>query len=141
MSLSELLKKVIVRKTEPDKGLCAKLLALSRSDIKAAEDSLASGNFGWALAIAYHSMLSAGRALMASMGYRPSFDAHHLAVVRFCAEVFPVESAQLASTFNRYRVRRHDAVYGEAESVGQGEAKNAIKNARLFLQKVEEQAK
>ncbi len=121
----------MIRKAGPDKGLCAKLLALSRSDIKAAEDILNAGNTRWALAIAYNSMLSAGRALMASMGYRPSSDAHHVAVVRFCAEVLPAESAQLASAFNRYRVRRHDVAYGEAESVGRGEAENTIDSLQI----------
>jgi len=95
---------------------------------------VASGNADWALAIAYNSMLSAGRALMASKGYSPSSEAHHVAVVEYCAAVLPPEEAGLVSSFNRYRVRRHDVVYGVAESTGKAEAENAIKKAREFLE-------
>ncbi len=107
-------------------------------DIKAAGDNLGSSNYDWALAIAYNSMLSAGRALMAAKGYYPASEAHHLAVVQFCAAVLPSDSLGLATTFNRYRIRRHDVVYGVAGSVGKDEAKTAIKNAESFLKKIRE---
>ena len=106
MNLSELLKKDLVRKTEPDKTKSKELLATAERDIKVAIDNLKKENYDWALAIAYNSMLSAGRALMASKGYIPVSVAHHLAVVQFCAAVLPSESGGLANAFNRYRVRR-----------------------------------
>jgi len=70
---------------------------------------------------------------MAYKGYRTYAEAHHLAVVQFCAAVLPKESSTLISTFNRYRVRRHDVVYGESDSVGENEAKRAVENAKNFV--------
>ena len=126
MSLSELLQKGLIRKADPDKAKATELLAMAERDLKAASDNLKGGNNDWALAIAYNAMLSAGRSLMSQKGYYPVSDAHHLAVVQFCAAILPSESGNLAITFNRYRVRRHDVIYGESESVGKNEAEKAL---------------
>lgn len=139
MNLSELLRKDLVRKVEADGPKAKELLAMAERDLKAAADSLASGNSDWALAIAYNAMLSAGRALMAFRGYAPVSEAHHLAVVQFCAAVLP--DNPVVATFNRYRVRRHEVMYGEAGSVGAGEARNAIENAKAFLAQAREKVK
>lgn len=136
MNLAELLKKDLIRKTEADKTRTKELILLAERDLKVAIDNLNDENHDWALAIAYNSMLSAGRALMAFKGYFPVSEAHHLAVVQFCAAVLPSESIGLTNTFNRYRVRRHDVIYGEAGSVGKEEAKRVIENARLFLKEI-----
>ena len=136
MSLSELLKKDMVRKTNPDKEKATKLLKISERDLKAAADNLKDENYDWALAIAYNAMLSAGNAFMAVNGYRTTSEAHHLAVVQYCAAVLPKEAAVLAHTFNRYRVRRHDAVYGEAESVGKDESIKALENAKKVVEAI-----
>lgn len=128
----------MIERIEQDKKLANEFMVLAKRDLTAAEDNLMSKHADWALAIAYNAMLYAGRALMAVKGYRPISDSHHLGVVQFCAAVLPKESAQLAATFNRYRVRRHDVVYGEAGSVGENEAENAIKNAKLFIEKIKE---
>jgi len=136
MSLSELLKKDVIRKTDPDIEKAGNLLKISERDLKAADDNIKNENYDWALAIAYNAMLSAGSALMAKNGFRTASDAYHLAVVQYCAAVLPKEAAVLAHSFNRYRVRRHDAVYGEAESVGKDEAKNAIENANKFVETI-----
>jgi len=138
MNLSDLLKKNTVRQVEADKKQSLELIAHAEHDLKVAQDNLKINNYDWALAIAYNAMLYAGRSLMAYKGYAPSSDAHHLAVVQFCAVVLPAESGQLASTFNRYRIRRNDVVYGEAESVGEDEAKNSIENSRKFVIAIKE---
>lgn len=138
MSLSELLKKDMVRKVEPDKEKCKDLLSISKRDLKVAQDNLKDENFDWALAIAYNSMLSAGRALMSVKGYRATSETHHLAVVQYCAAVLPKEAAELGSAFNRYRSRRHDVVYGESESVGKDEAARALEKAKRFFEKINE---
>ncbi|MFH1785719.1 MAG: HEPN domain-containing protein [Candidatus Micrarchaeota archaeon] len=131
MSLAELLKKDLVRKSEPDRNQALELLASAERDLKAANDNLASSNYDWALAISYNSMLSSGRALMANKGYIPVTEAHHLAVVRFCDAVLQSKT-NFGGTFNKYRVRRHNVVYGAAGSVGREEAETSIKNAELF---------
>lgn len=134
--MSELLKKGLVRKVDPDNARAKELLSVAEKNIKAANDNLGTENFDWAFAISYNSMLSAGRALMAYKGYAPNSDSHHIAVVQFCASSLPAEAGGLVSKFNRYRVRRHDIVYGETGSVGRSEAENAIGNAKDFLKRI-----
>jgi uncharacterized protein (UPF0332 family) len=123
----------MIEKIDVDRTRAAELLKNAERDLNAAEDNIKTGHPEWALAIAYNAMLSAGMALMAYKGYRTYAEAHHLAVVQFCTAVLPKESSTLISTFNRYRVRRHDVVYGESDSVGENEAKRAVENAKNFV--------
>ncbi|MFH1200373.1 MAG: HEPN domain-containing protein [Candidatus Micrarchaeota archaeon] len=122
---------------QPDARLAESLFASAEKDLIASGDNLSSGHPDWALAIAYNAMLSAGRALMARKGYRATSEAHHVAVVQFCAASLPRESCGLVASFNRYRVRRHDVVYGETDSVGEDEANRAIGNAKMFVKAVQ----
>ncbi len=83
-------------------------------------------------------MLTAGRALMAKEGFSTMAEAHHLAVVQYCATRLGPGAGDLVSTFNRYRLRRHGVIYGQAPEVGENEAKKAIENAGLFLKAISE---
>lgn len=140
-NLQDLLTKRIIEKTSQDKATAKKMLASAENDITVAEDNLTRGHFSWALAIAYNAMLSAGRALMAARGYRTAAESHHLAVVQFCAAAMPAESEPLAGIFNRYRIRRHDVVYGQASPASDGEARSAIAKAREFVSKIKSMCK
>ena len=135
MSLSEMLKKRELEKVDPDAKTAEKLLKVAQDGIAAAQDNLKMGHPDVALTLAYAAMLNAGRGLMASKGYRGHSDAYHKNVVNFCAAILPAESGPLVALFNRYRIRRHDIVYGEIEggSVGDAEALNAIGKAKEFL--------
>ncbi|VVC02929.1 HEPN domain protein [Candidatus Burarchaeum australiense] len=136
VSLSELLKKREILQVERDSELAKKLLAVATDGFKAAEDNVKMGHNDVALQLAYNSMLNAGRALMAAKGYRGSSETHHKTVVLFCSAILPADSSSLVGAFNRFRVRRHDIVYGEIEggSVGESEARSAIATAREFLE-------
>ena len=72
---------------------------------------------------------------MSAKGYRSRSETQHKTVVNFCAAVLPPEFSGLTALFNRYRVRRHDIMYGEVESdsVGESEARTVIKNAKELL--------
>jgi len=129
-----LLRKHLVERVSPDEKTTATLLKTAEDNLHAAEDNLKTGHADWALAIAYNAMLSAGRAFMAFKGYRAFSESHHYAVVSFCAAEMPGECGALINSFNRYRVRRHDVVYGEAGSVGEDEAKRVIARAREFVE-------
>lgn len=133
MDLQELLKKRQIREVAPAAQRADDLISSAERDIKAAQAMLSSQNYEWALAISYNAMLSAGMALMARKGYAASSDSHHIAIVQFCASSMPADTSALVQIFNKYRVRRHEVVYGEAGSVGKNEAENAIENARKFL--------
>ncbi len=136
MNLSELLGKHEIEQVKPDAETAKRLLRVSEGSIAAAEDNIKMGHCDVALSLAYNTMLNCGRALMAAKGYRPSSETHHKAVVEFCAAVLPSNALQLVSLFNRYRIRRHDIVYGDVEggSVGENEAKTAIGKAKEFLE-------
>ncbi len=139
MDLGKLERQGLIEKVSKDQKLAGELVKSAKNDLQASEDNLRINHPDWALAISYHAMLSAGMALMAAKGFRASGDSHHLSVVKFCAEVFPAESAQLVSSFNKYRVRRNDIIYGEAkDSVGEDEALRVIARAKEFVKKVEE---
>ncbi len=133
MDLSELLSKGWVKKSKPDAEMAKKLVEAAARDLETAEINLKAQQHDWALAIAYNAMLSAGRALMAQKGFYASSETHHLAVVKFCAAAMPPESAQLVAMFNRYRIRRHEVVYGESGPATQSEAQNAINGAGRFV--------
>ncbi|PIU09428.1 hypothetical protein COT30_04505 [Candidatus Micrarchaeota archaeon CG08_land_8_20_14_0_20_49_17] len=135
VNLSDMLKKREIEKVEPDRKTADKLLRVSRDAIAAAEDNLKMGHNDVALSLAYNAMLNAGRAMMSAKGYRAYSETHHKGVVGFCAAVLPSESSQLVALFNRYRIRRHEIVYGEIEggSVGESEAKGAIDKAGELL--------
>ena len=92
--------------------------------------------YGWTLSIAYNSMLSCALALMAKSGFWPDSDSHHLAAISYCSHALGSESSALISLFNRYRIKRHDSVYGEEDQVSETEAKNAIKYSKEFLQAI-----
>jgi uncharacterized protein (UPF0332 family) len=128
-----MLKKDLARKTEADKAQVGELLKKAEEDLEDAKYNLAGGKYGWAVVIAYNAMLSAGRALMSSKGYRPSSESHHLSVVQFCAAVMPADTIELTSLFNKYRAKRHDIVYGETRKTGKEEAARAIRKAGEFV--------
>lgn len=133
--MSEMLKKREIQKVGPDLEVANKLVRVSEDAIKAAEDNIKMNHNDVALSLAYNSMLNAGRALMAAKGYRAYSETHHKTTVNFCSVVLPAESSDLVNIFNRFRIRRHDIVYGEVESgsVGESEAHRAAEKAKEFL--------
>lgn len=139
MDLGKLERQGLIEKVSKDRKVAEGLLKSAKNDLQTAEDNLRIKHPDWALTISYHTMLSAGMALMAAKGFRASGDSHHLSVVKFCAEIFPAESTQLVSSFNKYRVRRNDIIYGVAkDSVGEDEALRVVEKAKEFVKKIEE---
>ncbi len=136
MSLEKLLAEGAVYKIEGGKALVERSLRIAARDLKSAKQLLQEENLDWALAIAYNSMLQAGRALMFSKGYRPSAEGGHRAVVEFVKAVYGKEFGEESLRyFDKLRRRRHLAVYEEAETVSAGEAGYAMERANLFLEK------
>ncbi len=142
VNLSELLKRREVEKVDADKTTAERLRRVAEDNVKAAEDNIEMRHFDVALSLAYNTMLNAGRALMAAKEYRSYADAHHKAIVDFCAATIS-EQADLVHYFNNYRTRRHSIVYGdvESDSVGENEAKNAVKRAKEFLEIIKNKSK
>lgn len=140
MSLSELLKKGSVKRVEPDAMLASKMLSRAEEAAVAAKDVQKIRRNDVALPTAYDAMLNAGMALMAAKGYRAESEGHHKTIVEFCADNLGKEASGLVQAFNRYRMRRHDIVYGEVErkDITEAEALDAIAKADGFIKAVRE---
>jgi uncharacterized protein (UPF0332 family) len=139
LSLEKLLKDRVVRKIRIDKNLVQKTFSMAKRDLETAKRVLDDESYSWSLAIAYNSMLQAGRALMFSKGFKPSGEYKHVAVVRFLHEIFGKElTDRLITIFDRVRKKRHKVVYDEPDVISEYEAENAVLWASEFLLKVED---
>jgi uncharacterized protein (UPF0332 family) len=105
--------------------------------LRTAKRLFESGDYDWCLAVAYNAMLQAGRALMYSMGYRPSASYGHVAVLKFLrAAARDKLGEDLLTLLDRARRKRHRAVYEEAEITSKKEAGECLKWANKFVSKV-----
>lgn len=137
MSLENLLREGVIQKVTPDKNQAAQTFEIAKRDINAAKKTLEAESYDWCLAIAYNSMLQAGRALMFMEGYKPLSEYKHVAVVNFVHEAFGKElTDRLVNIFDRMRKKRHKAVYDAVFNVTRDEAEQSIKWADEFVQKV-----
>jgi uncharacterized protein (UPF0332 family) len=119
----------MIEEVESTPELVRQTMEGARKDLKSAKEVLGTGNFDWALVIAYNAMLQAGRAFMYSRGYRPRGQYKHLAVVRFAASEMPLEMIPLLRLFDKMRIRRHKVVYEVRDTVSRSEAEGSIGKA------------
>jgi uncharacterized protein (UPF0332 family) len=137
MSLEELLRSRVIRRTKPNHGLAAKSLKRAQRDIGTAKTLIENGKYDWSLAIFYNAMLQAGRALMFERGYRPSSTEGHVAVVKFLHAIIGKEvSDRMILVLNGMRKKRHRIVYEEMDIVSEGEAEQSMKWSEEFVNTV-----
>ena len=137
MSLEELLRDRTIRRIRPDRGLAERAMSRARRDVDTAQTLIENEKFDWALAVSYNSVLTAGRALMFSTGYRPSSTEGHVAVVKFLSAFIGVED-RMVMVFNGMRRKRHRIVYEEMDIVTEKEARQALEWAEEFVEKINE---
>ncbi len=140
MNLSELLKRGVVRKGEPDPAQAKECLKASKRDIRAAKAMLKE-DFDWAFSIAYNSMLQGVRALMFADGYVAVGEERHKTMVDYADVKLGEKYGEKVKLFNRMRVKRHTVVYEKANVVSEYEAKFAIETAEEFLERIKEKIK
>lgn len=87
----------------------------------------------WAYTISYQAMLRAGRALMASEGFRPKGKEQHKTVVQFVSEILGEDYKALITQFDHMRRKRHDFIYEPDRHITKYEAKNALENAQKLV--------
>ena len=139
MKIEEMLSKGLIKSFEADEREIKKILELSERDLKVAKKNLEDEEYDWSLAIAYNSSLQAGKALMFLKGYRPAGEYKHVAVIEFMHSEFGKQITNtIIDILGSLRKRRHRVVYEQAGSVSEGEAKEAIKFADNFFNKVKE---
>ena len=124
-----------LQKIGPKLDQIAKLIQRAIKDIKTAEKNLTIDQ-EWSFTIAYHSMLRAGRALLLFHGVRSTGQAQHKTVVEVSGLILGKSFQELINMFDRMRRKRSDFIY-ESLEMSLSEAKSAIKNAKIFIVKIE----
>lgn len=139
MSSDSMLRERKIEKIKADRALVEKTFSLAERDIKTAENNIRNEDYDWALAVAYNSMLQAGRALIYSKGFRTIGAYRHIGVIEFVHEEFGRRiTDDMIFMFNKLRKKRHRVVYDVADLTGREEAENALKTAKGFVAIVHE---
>jgi len=86
---------------------------------------------------AYDSMLLAGRALIFSLGYKPRTIGSHTITIKFCQLYLGANFKILIKKFHKMKQKRNYLIYGVGLTISYTEAKNAIQNAKQFLEVIE----
>lgn len=135
MSYEKFLKGNLIKNQTPDFKQISYQLQRSLKDLKTAEANLKI-DLTWALAIAYHAMIRAGRALMYSKGYLPTTKRTHKTIVEFTKLILGHEYGALVSKFNRLRRKRHDFIYDSKNHITHSEAKSSLDTAKKLIDKI-----
>ncbi|MDP8253362.1 MAG: HEPN domain-containing protein [Candidatus Kaelpia aquatica] len=134
-SKEHLLKEGVIKKCAVDHKAIRNLLKRAYVDLKTAER-----NYGLdeecAYTYAYNALLRTGLALILSHGFRPDVKNKHLTVIKFATDVLGNEFKQLIRAYDIMRKKRHKFIYEPAIPCSAQEAKNAMKIAQEFVDKV-----
>ena len=135
MTYEKFLRGKLIKKQKPDFKQISYQLRRSLKDLKTAEANLKI-DLTWALAIAYHAMIRAGRALMFAKGFLPTTKRSHKTIVEFTKLILGYEFDILVSKFNRLRRKRHDFIYDSKNHITHSEAKSSLDTARKLINKI-----
>jgi uncharacterized protein (UPF0332 family) len=140
MSYEKFLRDKLVKKQNPDFKQISYQLQRAIKDLKTAEANLKI-DLTWSLAIAYHAMIRAGKALMYSKGYLPTTKRSHKTIVEFTKLILGHEYDSLVSRFNRLRRKRHDFIYDSKNHITDSEAKSSLVIAKRLVDKIVDMVK
>jgi len=135
VNYGKFLKSKLIKRQKPDFKQISHQLQRSLKDLKTAEANLKI-DLTWSLAIAYHSMIRAGKALMYSKGYLPTAKRSHKTIVEFTKLMLGDEYHTLVSKFNRMRRKRHDFIYDSKNHITHSEAESSLKTAKKLIDKI-----
>ena len=135
MNSEEFLKNNLIKKVKPDFDQINHQIKRARQDLKTAEANLPIDTT-WALTIAYHAMIRAGRALMYAQGYLPTANQSQKTIVEFTNISLGSDYHELVTKFNRLRRRRHGFIYDSKNHVNLEEAKSALETAQRLIDRI-----
>jgi len=135
MNYEKFLKDNLIKKQKPDFGQIQLQLQRSLKDLKTAEANL-NIDLTWAMAISYHAIIRAGRALMYSKGFLPTTRKSHKTIVEFTKLVLGHEYDTLVSKFNRLRRKRHDFIYDSKNRITHSEAISSLETAKKLIEEI-----
>lgn len=106
----------------------------SLKDIESAKNNLKSGDYNWAITIAYTAVLKSVINFMQSLGYRPIGKEHHKNAFEFMLE--SGFDSSLVNYFDSIRKYRNKFMYGVIEDESEDNAKETILNSEKFVLKI-----
>ena len=130
-----LFKDNLIKKCPADQKAIKNLLKRAYVDLKTAKRNLKLDE-DCAYNYAYNALLRSGLALMFSHGFRPDIKNKHLTVVKFSSAVLGNEFKQLINDYDFMRKKRHRFIYEPDIPCSLKEAKDAIKTAEEFVNKI-----
>jgi uncharacterized protein (UPF0332 family) len=108
--------------------------SLALKDIESAKHNLNSGDYDWALSIAYNAVLRVARGFLFHLGYRPIGKEHHKNVFEFLKKT--EFDKEIIDYFDNIRKKRNKFVYGIIEGTSEENAKEVINKAEKFVLKI-----
>lgn len=135
MHYERFLRDKLIKRQTPDFRQIGKQLQRSLKDLKTSEANLKI-DLTWSLAIAYHAIIRAGRALMYSRGYLPTTKRSHKTIIEFTKMLLGHEYYVLVGKFNRLRRKRHDFIYESKNHVTHSEAKSCLETAKNLIERI-----
>jgi len=134
-SKEHLLKQGLIKKCPIDYKAIRNLIKRAYVDLKTAKRNLTTDE-ECAYNYAYNALLRSGLALMFSKGFRPEIKDKHLTVVRFASSVLGDEFNELINDYDFMRKKRNRFIYEPDIPCSMKEAKDAIKTAEEFVEKI-----
>ena len=135
MNYEQFVKDNLAKKVKPNSVQIKHQLERAVQDLATAQANLKI-DATWALTIAYHAMIRAGRALMHAQGYLPTVNQTHKTIVEFTKIKLGDDFHELVAKFNRLRRRRHHFIYDSENHVNVEEAQAALETARKLIGKI-----
>jgi uncharacterized protein (UPF0332 family) len=136
-SKTSLLKQGLIKKCPVDYKAIANLINRAHTDLKTAKRNIKDDE-ECAYNYAYNAMLRSGLALMFSKGFRPEIKDKHLTVVRFASSVLGDKFKMLINNYDFMRKKRNRFIYEPDMPCSIKEAKDAMKTAEEFVDKITE---
>jgi len=134
-SKENLLKENLTKRCPIDQKAILNLIKRAYIDLKTAKRNLDEDG-ECAFNYAYNAILRSGLALMFSEGFRPDIKDKHLTVVRFVSSLLGEEFKKLINDYDFMRKKRNRFIYEPDIPCSMKEAKDALKTAEEFVDKI-----
>lgn len=124
-----------IEKVSISKEEIKELVEIANRDISTANYVMAH-DIDWALAIAYNSVHQMLLAIMYKEDFRPKGGAKHKATIDFCLIALGDKYRAEIDIIDKLRKKRNKAVYHHIKTVSELEAKEAIRFAKEFVDRI-----
>lgn len=104
-------------------------------DLETSKSLFSKENYDWSFSIAYNSILQSARALMYFNKLRPKGFSYHISIITFLRENYKNKFGEdLLFMIDKFRKKRHLAVYGIGDIISEKECENCIQICEDFIE-------